>query len=126
MYTAIVLKDEDRNRLLETLQSLPADWKIPTDWEILAYHMTVNMGAAENGPAADKVGNEVMLMAQTYAIDDKVCAVGVKTEIPSTNPIKHITIAVNRSNGGKPVMSSKLTNWNRIKSIILQGVVREV
>ena len=61
------------------------------------------------------------------AEDDKVKAVGVESDIPSKNAQKHITVAVNFGNGGKPFLSNKLTNWVPLENPIkLQGIIEEV
>jgi hypothetical protein len=61
-----------------------------------------------------------------YAIDDKVMAVGVEG-YPTMNAKAHITIAVNRNAGGKPVMSNNLTDWKEINfKIELKGIVTEI
>ena len=121
MYTAIILKDEDHNRLLQALQPI-----IPVGWEILAHHMTINMGSAKQGPAAERLNEEVILVVKSFAINNKVCAVGVLTNVPSNNKIKHITLAVNRSNGGKPMHSNDLVDWEPHESLVLHGIVKEV
>jgi len=123
-YTAVVIDHASRTKLLETLgvgTGLEA-----AGWEIIAHHMTINMGDASKGPAADMVGEQVHLSAKTLAEDDKVMAVGVSTDVPSTNDIKHITIAVHRGNGGKPFHSNRLQNWRSIPTIHLTGIVTEV
>jgi hypothetical protein len=53
-------------------------------------------------------------------------AVGV-SGFNSNNPKPHITIAVNRQGGGKPMMSNKLTNWTKLRiPLSLSGKVTEV
>ena len=67
-----------------------------------------------------------MLSVIDYAIDDKVMAVGVEG-YSSNNKKAHITIAVNRTNGGKPFMSNQLSDWKPIGfQIKLTGIVTEV
>ena len=38
-YSAVVLDDKSRERLIERFKSA-----IPDDWEIIAHHMTINLG----------------------------------------------------------------------------------
>lgn len=123
-YTCVLLNPESRRNLLEKLNI--GNGLEMAGWEIIAHHMTINMGGAENGPAEDWLGNEVVLTATTFAENDKVMAVGVKSIVPSNNEIPHITIAVNRANGGKPFLSNKLTKWKPITPITLNGIVSEI
>lgn len=123
-YTAVVLSPASRAQLLERLGI--GNGLEMGGWEIIAHHMTINMGSAEKGPAADMVGQTVNLMAHMFAEDDRVMAVAVKTEVPSVNETKHITIAVHRGNGGKPFNSNNLNDWKPISHIPLIGVVQEV
>lgn len=117
-YTGIILSNQSKNLLLSTLP-------IPEGWERVAHHMTINMGPFK-GPR-ELIGRTVKLEAVTFAMDDKVLAVGVKTEIPSTNSVAHITVAVNRANGGKPVMSNALVDWMPLPhTLSLEGTIQEV
>lgn len=120
-YTAVILNETSRQKLLNAFRD-----KLPAGWNVIAHHMTVNMGSADKGPAHEMLGKEVMLFAETFASDNFVIAVGVKTEVPSINAVKHITLAVNTAAGGKPVMSNKLINWEHVSPIVLKGVVEEV
>jgi len=107
-YSAVVLDDKSRASLLKVLSPM-----IPKGWEIIAHHMTIKMGALDNGSEAqeDMENNiEVSLRVVDYAMDELVMAVGVEG-YQSTNPKPHITIAVNRADGGKPFFSNKLTDW---------------
>lgn len=119
-YSAVVLDDVSRYRLIERFKSA-----IPEGFEIVAHHMTINLGAIK--PEYHKyVGMNVRLSVNEIAIDDKVIAVGV-SGFNSDNAKPHITLAVNRTNGGKPMMSNNLTDWQRIKRpLFLTGKVTEV
>ena len=123
-YSGVVLDDESRTKLIKVFGRM-----IPKDWEILAHHMTIKLGALENGSKEKQDmedGTEIHLNVTDYAIDDKVMAVGVKG-YPTTNAKPHITIAVNRAEGGKPFMSKKLTDWRKIGfSFDLKGKITEV
>jgi hypothetical protein len=118
-YTAVVLYPADKAKLL---QHFPA----PQGWEPIAHHLTINMGGAVAGPAAELVGKEFELRVVTQAQDERVMAVGVETDAPSSNKIKHITVAVNRAAGGKPFHSNDLKNWEPIPSFVVKGFVAEV
>lgn len=118
-YTAVVLDGFSHNLLLKTFPP-------PLGWEPIAHHMTINMGPAEKGPAAEWLGQMVDLTVKTLAQDNLVMAVGVDCIVPSSNQIKHITVAVNRKDGGKPFFSNKLNNWKPVKTLDLRGTVQEV
>ena len=124
MYTAIVLDEESKNKLKDKFHSF-----FNEDWKIICHHMTINMGKASetvNKNIKNMIGKKVELKAFTVAFDDQVIAVGVDTHIHSSNTIKHITIAVNYKNGGKPFFSNNLTNWEAIPTIKLSGTIEEV
>jgi hypothetical protein len=120
-YTAIVIDQADRTKLLERFKHI-----IPSAWEVIAHHMTINLGAANKGPAADMVGQSVRLTVRSFAGDDKVMAIGIETNVPSGNAIKHITLAVNRQNGGKPAQSNQLSQWQVVQPMELRGIVQEI
>lgn len=116
-YTGIILDDISKSKLINLFGNLPSEWKL------LCHHMTINLGPAKN---PELVGKEVDMQAVRVASDDKVIAVEVETDIPSKNPIKHITIAINPSAGGKAVLSNKLTNWKPITPFLLSGIIKEI
>ena len=120
MYTAIVLDEESKNKLKDKFHSF-----FNEDWKIICHHMTINMGKASED-IKNMLGQKVELEAVTVAFDEQVIAVGVNTDVYSENTIKHITIAVNYKNGGKPYLSNKLTNWEAIPTIKLSGTIEEV
>jgi hypothetical protein len=119
-YSAVVLDDKSRQRLIERFKSV-----IPEDWNIIAHHMTINLG--EIDPELEKyLGMPVRLNVEDFAMDDKVAAVGV-SGFKSKNAKPHITLAVNKNAGGKPVMSNNLTNWVKLKRpLFVTGRVTEV
>jgi hypothetical protein len=120
-YSAIVLDDNSRQRLIERFKNI-----IPEGWDIIADHMTVNLG--EIDPEYEKyLGLAVRLTVNDIAMDDKVIAIGVSSGINAHNPKAHITLAVNRTNGGKPVMSNNLTNWEKLRRpLLLRGKITQV
>ena len=120
MYTAVVLSQASQTKLLNALKQV-----IPADWKIICHHMTINMGNAQSGPAKELLGQNVQLRAISLGKSDKAMAVTVDTNIPSANAIKHITLAVNIKNGGKPMMSNQITDWHPMSPIDLDGVVQE-
>lgn len=120
LYSAVVLDDRSRQRLIEKFKTI-----IPIDWEIIAHHMTINLGEIDKN-FEKYLGLSVQLKIIDIAMDDKVIAVGV-SGFYSKNKKPHITLAVNRKNGGKPVMSNDLINWEFIKRpLFVTGKVTEV
>lgn len=119
-YSAVVLDERSRQRLLKNFKDL-----IPEDWEIIAHHMTINMG--EIDPQYEEyLGLPLPLKVESFGIDDKAAAVEV-SGFPSKNQIPHVTLAVNRKEGGKPVMSNYIDDWYPIKRPIrLVGKVQEI
>lgn len=119
-YTAVVLDDKSRTALLKRLGNM-----IPEGWETIAHHMTINLGPID--PIYERfLGMTANLTANSFAADDKVMAVGV-SGFPTINKLPHITLAVNRTNGGKPMMSNNLTDWEPLSEpIVLTGKVTEV
>jgi hypothetical protein len=119
-YSAVVLDEKSRIKLIEKFKSI-----IPEDYEILAHHMTINLG--EIDPEYQKyLGLMVRLNVNDIAMNDKVIAVGV-SGFYSKKPKPHITLAVNRKAGGKSMMSNNLTDWKKIsRPLSLTGKVTEV
>jgi hypothetical protein len=119
-YSAVVLDDKSRSRLIERFKSI-----IPEGFEILAHHMTINLG--EIDPAYEKyLGLPVRINVVDIAGDNKVMAVGVEG-FPTKNKKAHITLAVNRQAGGKPKMSNDLVDWEKLnRPLSLIGKVTEV
>jgi hypothetical protein len=122
MYSALVLDDRSRFRLIEAFKD-----SIPADFDVVAHHMTITMGPLV-GPLNQLKGLEATATVTHFACDDKVCAVKVETEVPSKNKIKHITLGVNRNGGGKPKDSNNLTEWIPVRGnpIELVGLIQEV
>lgn len=123
-YSAIVLDDKSHNKLIEIFGST---WQDNPDFEIIPdMHMTISMGQL---PVTmdDLVGQEFSMKVLAFAGNDKVKAVEVESPVQTKNKIPHITLAVNRKAGGKPVMSNALTNWVPVvQEIWLKGTVQEV
>jgi hypothetical protein len=120
LYSAVVLDDESRSKLLKVVQPM-----IPDGWEVIAHHMTIKMGAINPENRGD-LNTEVTLDVIDYAIDDMAFAVGV-SGYPSNNKKPHITIAINRLEGAKPVMSNNLTDWKPLGfPLKLKGIVTEI
>lgn len=65
------------------------------------------------------------LIATHFGYTDKVLAVRVEG-FPSKNEVPHVTVAVNRKEGGKPFMSNQIENWEELEEpLTLYGKVKE-
>lgn len=105
----VVLDDASRNKLLDAIKGLISD--IDTSgWDVIAHHMTINFGKGLPENLKDDLGKTVNLKATKIGISDMAIAVGVEG-YHSDNAKPHITIAVNRPKGGKPVMSNDIQVW---------------
>ncbi len=120
MYSAVVLDKESRSKLLSVMGTY-----VPDDWEKIAHHMTINMGPIK--PELERyLGMTVPLRVKEIGISEKAFAVKVEG-FPTTNKIPHITIAIDRKGGGKPVMSNLITDWRPIQlGFDLKGTVKEI
>lgn len=121
LYYAVVLDDESRNKLLA---SIP----VPEGWQKIAHHMTIIFNPQGKSELLDKtiqnLGKEVSLKVVEFGSSEDAIAVKVECEIPSSNLIPHITIAIPPR--GKAVNSNKITSWNKIdaiKDLNLKGIV---
>jgi hypothetical protein len=117
-YSAVLLYDSSRNLLINTFLA-----EIPNGWDIIAHHMSIDW----KNPIADSslLGKEQQLTATDIGMNNKAIAVKVSGYDGKTNnTFPHITLAVNRANGGKPKDSNDITNWKPLsKPIILTGKI---
>ena len=123
-YSAVVLDEKSHAKLIDwAYDKFPI---IKADrWELVCHHMTIKMGELPSYLEHD-LNSTRTLEVCGYGMDDKVIAARV-TGYFTTNDVPHITIAVNRENGGKPVMSNKLTKWQAIvKPFNVKGTVKIV
>jgi predicted kinase len=121
LYSAIVLDNPSRSNLLIKLGD-----NIPEGWEVIAHHLTVAFGKGFPEDLKERLGGNVELNATHFGTSDLAIAVMVNG-FPVENKIPHITLAVNRKEGGKPFDSNKITNWVKLdKEIKLNGVATEI
>lgn len=124
-YSAVVLDNRSKSKILKLFKQVK-----PKDYEIITDHMTINLGNIDER-FESYLGQTVRLKAESFAMDEKVMAIEV-SGFYSYNNIPHITLAVNRKNGGKPSDSKNLENWKPINKIIninrlyLTGKVQEI
>lgn len=126
LYSAIVLTQESHDKLVRIFSD---DIFIPHDWEIFAHHMTFAFKKPLPDELKELEGEETTLYATHFGKSDMACAVKVEGDYTSysENEIPHITLAVNKKEGGSPVMSKDIDNWSELDpSIELKGVIKEV
>lgn len=104
----VVLDDASRKKLLDAVKGLV---KLTDEWEVIAHHMTINFGKGLPENLKDDLGKTVSLRVTKIGVSDKAIAVGVEG-YHSDNAKPHVTIAVNRAKGGKPVMSNDIAYWD--------------
>ena len=115
-YTAVVLDNTSIKNILQGVKN--SSVFIPKGWEVNPHHMTIDMKSIP-----ELQGDVVPLTAYEIGVSDMTIALKVKGyKVKSGLP--HITVAVNRKEGGKPRMSKEIKNWRKIKPIKLQGVVQ--
>jgi len=128
MYTAVVLSEEAHNKLVTTFGHL---WDGQKGWKAFAHHLTMHMGPATENEQL-MLGEFVTLVIDAVAQNEMVAAARVaraftsRATVESKNPTPHITLAVNRKAGGKPVMSNQLTEWQPVETLRLRGRIEEV
>jgi|SRR5210317_112621 len=122
-YTALVLWEESRDLLLDTIPPIAGT---PKEWEEIAHHMTIQFGSPKLPEELEHTeGRDYELTATHFGYTDKVLAVRVEG-FPSKNDVPHVTVAVNRKEGGKPFMSNQIDNWEELgEPLTLYGKVKE-
>jgi len=123
-YTAVVLDSISRERLRQEFYSWGG--AIPQGWEWIAHHMTIKMGALAEPMRSELVGKSARLVITKLGMSDMALAVGVKG-VYSEKSEPHITLAVNKAEGGKPQMSNLIRDWKPYETdFVLTGVITEV
>ena len=117
-YSGVILNEESRKLLKKYIP-------YPKDWEFIGHHMTINMGSLKE-EYTSLLGQSFDLLVTHIGQTDKVVAVKVESEIKTQNKTPHITIAVDRVNGGKPVMSNDITDWVPVFPFEVEGKIEEI
>lgn len=119
LYTAIELLPESRQKLEHLTDNIN-----DPNWKIYCHHMTIHFGKYMTKEIEayidENIGKEVKLIANYFGYDNKAMAVKVETDVPSSNAIKHITIAALH----KPVDSNFIQSWQEIMPIELKGIIK--
>jgi hypothetical protein len=123
-YSALVLDETSRQKLLnfEQIKEL-----ITPEMQIIAHHMTIKMGGLEGTQHYGRLGQKESIEASRVGTNEINSVVAVMVNGISDNKIPHVTIAVDRKKGAKPVDSNKITSWTPLTTPIkLSGVVLEI
>lgn len=122
-YTAVVLWEESRDLLLDIIPPIAGT---PKEWEEIAHHMTIQFGSPKLPEELEHTKErDYELTATHFGYTEKVLAVRVEG-FPSKNDVPHVTVAVNREEGGKPFMSNQIENWEELdEPLALYGKVKE-
>lgn len=120
-FSGVVLTDKSKKDLLEYIE-LPEN---TSSWEIIVHHMTVNLGPIKE-EYKPLLGQSFDLLVTHVGMTDKVIAVKVETQLQTKNSNPHITIAVNRKEGGKPSMANEIVNWVPVYPFEVEGVLEEI
>lgn len=130
-YSAVVLDQESKNKLLSTLIYPNIEF---ADWIKIAHHMTICMRELPEHLKMYWLGEEVTLTAREFGYNDKAAAVKVTgffsiskaTDVEGEGPkFQHITLAINPITG-KPSDSNSIANWQEIEPIKLKGTIKEI
>lgn len=127
-YSAIILDQQSKDKLLVTIDKLKQEGIIGENWTISADHITINMGKIYDPNLLDNIVN-IKVIGIGY--DDKVVALRVSTDMDinystQSKRTPHITLAFNKEQGGKPVMSNNIQNWNNFENLNLKGIIKEI
>ena len=120
LYSAVVLDGQSKQKLINEFGQY-----FPEEWKVYAHHQTINLG--DINPEYERyLGMKVKLRVEELGISDKAIAVKV-SGFYTMNKIPHVTLAVNVNEGGKPVMSNQITNWQPVDNKFdIFGIVEEI
>lgn len=117
-WSAIVLTNQSKQELIGFMRNCIQD-----GWEIIAHHCTIDPFS----PIDSGVGELVTLKVVAIGESDKALAVKVTGYNGKTNnAFPHVTVAINRTGGGKPKDSNSITEWVDINGPLLQGTVQNL
>lgn len=122
-YSGIVLTDKSRADLIKYIKDPKND--LISGWEVLADHMTINMGPLKE-EYRPLLGQSFDLLVTHVGFTDMVLAVKVDTEFKTKNKDPHITVALNREAGATPKLSNQIEEWSTIYPFEVEGKLVEV
>lgn len=123
-YSGLVIDSSSKYALLHNPEIAQ---HVPENFEIIAHHMTIKLGGLTGTEHESRLNATEKIFATHVGVSDNKNVVAVKVTGKSDNKIPHITIAINRDAGAKPVESNYITNWQILqRPISLVGVVAEI
>ena len=129
LYIGLELTHDSAEKLLKVAKSVCTDIWRNSEREYKCHHMTIAFRRQIDQSVMEwfekNEGKEFVMTAEKIGVSDKAVAVEVSTDCMSKNNIKHVTLAVNKSKGGKPVDSNGIKKWIKMKQPIrLKGKVK--
>lgn len=110
-YSALVLDNHSHSAVL----NLPEIKNLLTpEMEKIAHHMTIKMGGLKGTRHEERIGKIETIVALEYGFlgeRGNPAVVALRVNGISDNKTPHVTVAVNRHMGAKPVMSNEITDW---------------
>jgi tRNA nucleotidyltransferase/poly(A) polymerase len=120
VYAAVFLDDESREALLAWWQEhMP-----PLLPKLYAHHMTIAFKPSPEVLVLLPIGAPTALHVVGWGYDGQAQAVVVQADIPSANPVPHVTVAT--ADGVSPSHSNEMLGgggWKRTDGPVLRGVV---
>lgn len=127
LYLGMEVKPEDKNIILSKFTDYINE-HMDGNYKLLCHHMTIafhtNMPDNILNWVYQNENKEFEYTLTAIGYSDKAIACIINTEIPSTNNLKHITLAININNNGKPVDSNYIVNWDEITPLTFNGIIK--
>lgn len=118
-YTAIILDNASRTSLLSKFTK-----NIPAGWDVIAHHMTINPFETNSD---ERIGKNVELFVTDIGLSKTAIAVKVRGYDRQTkNSFPHITLAINKTDGGKPKDSNEIKNWVPAENLSITGTIQNI
>lgn len=121
LYTHATLTETSRAELLQWWQT-NIGHVMP---DKIGHHMTIKFKPNDEEVINSPLGKTVSLRVAGWGQNDKVQAVYIFTSVACANPIAHVTVAIDKANGGKPKDSNEMliNNINVVDGPKLEAVV---
>ena len=117
-----VLLDEESKNILEKMASSVNK----SDWELHGEHFTVVYGRRYEELGLNVPLGSLISISITHIGGNEFCYAVKAHGFYSHHPVSHITLLVNKLNGGKPVMSNTITEWKELNCpVFLTGTLIE-
>lgn len=127
LYIGLLVDENSKNKLIHLAENVIGNCGFDNT-KLFCHHMTIAFRTSISSGllewTEEHEGEEYEIIVNKIGLSNKACAVSVKTECPSLNQIKHITLFTH--NGGKPVDSNYIEDWDFITPFKLRGYVKIV